>query len=290
MKSRTLFIIVIVCCFLISGIAIVSTLANSGSQTDNQSVVDITKTPIVTPTPTMEPVPTSTPTQSPTPEPTPIPTPEEVSVDGIDLDKPIVALSFDDGPSFNDSTTRILNVIEKYGISATFFQIGEQIPGQEKVLQRQIALGCEIGSHTMTHNLNFKKDNLDDVVAEINESDELIYSATGKHIKLVRPPWGAYNDEALQRIDYPLILWSVDTLDWQSRDKNAVFAEVKKSTYDGCIILMHDLYSTTADAVELVVPWLLEQGYQIVNVSQLFAARGVELSPHATYRNAKPNR
>ena len=82
-----------------------------------------------------------------------------------------------------------------------------------------------------------------------------------------------------------MINWSVDTLDWKSRDADEVLKEVKNSTKDGSIILMHDLYSSTAEAVKKVVPWLVEQGYQICSVSEMFEARGVTLENGKVYNS-----
>ena len=88
---------------------------------------------------------------------------------------------------------------------------------------------------------------------------------------------------------YPLIKWAVDTRDWESRDKDQVLAHLKSETFDGAIVLMHDLYESTADAVEEILPWLYDQGYQVVSVSELMAARGVNMKKGEVYFSAKPD-
>ena len=102
---------------------------------------------------------------------------------------------------------------------------------------------------------------------------------------LVRPPYGNVNDTVKAACAHPMINSSVDTLDWKTRDGDAVMEEVKNSTRDGYIILMHDLYSSTADAVKMVVPWLIEQGYQVCSVSEMFEARGVKLENGKVYNS-----
>ena len=195
-----------------------------------------------------------------------------VSVDGIDPLKPIVALSFDDGPGIY--TERILETLTKYGAHATFFMLGDcvkQYPDQVRAVN---AAGCEIGNHTMSHS-DLKKLSAEKIREEIDTNqkniNEILGNADGKYV--VRTPYGNYNDTVKENCEHPMIMWTVDTLDWKTKNAQSVLDEVKRSVKDGNIILMHDIYLSTAEAVELVVPWLTEQGYQICSVSEMYAAR-----------------
>jgi len=202
---------------------------------------------------------------------------------GIDPEKPIVALSFDDGPSAQ--TESILATLEKYGAHATFFTVGENIDLHPDKIKKIYESGCEIGNHTVSH-ANLNKLSKDDILKEIDGNQEKLNATLGTSLNfLVRPPYGNVNDTVKAACTHPMINWSVDTLDWKSRDADAVFEEVKKSTKDGSIILMHDLYSSTAEAVKKVVPWLVEQGYQICSVSEMFEARGVKLENGKVYNS-----
>lgn len=229
------------------------------------------------------PTPSPTPSPSPTPEPTPTPTPEPLSVDNIDPNKPIVALSYDDGPSSN--TASILETLEKYGAHATFFMVGENIDMHPDWVKMVYESGNEVANHTVNHK-NLNTLSAEDIRKEVENNQSKLNSTLGLDKKyLVRPPYGNTNDTVKATVEHPMILWWVDTLDWKSKDPDAVLEEVKKATKDGAIILMHDLYSTTAEATKKVVPWLKEQGYQICSVSEMFAARGVKMENGKTYNS-----
>lgn len=289
MRSRKVIIVFLICCALLSSVAAVAAISNSMMiSREANLVLDVTPAPhsdAVTEE-TQTPDVTETPTEKPTPTPTveATPTPTEITTD-LDPEKPIVALSFDDGPG-TLHTERILDVLSENNVTATFFVVGDMANNHADVLARHKSLGCEIGNHTMTHKTNFKESGVDKVMEELKGVDRLVKQATGDETRLVRPPWGAFTDEVLKEVDRPFILWSVDTEDWKSRDKDAVVAVVKRDVFDGCIILMHDIYSSTADACAEVIPWLLDEGYQVTSVSEMFAARGVKLEGGKVYRKA----
>lgn len=197
----------------------------------------------------------------PTPEPTQAP-----------RDK-AVALTFDDGPS-RDNTGTILEVLKTYGAHATFFVLGNRARVDGDILQMELEAGCEIGSHSWDHpqlsELPWPK-----VKKQVKSTDDIVKKLTGGYrIKLLRPPYGAISDKMRKKMKKPMILWSLDTLDWKYRNAKKVFRKVKKEVKDGDIILMHDIHAETAEAVKQVVPWLLEQGYDILTVSELAERNG----------------
>lgn len=198
----------------------------------------------------------------------------------IDPTKPIIALSFDDGPS--RYTPEILETLADYGATATFFMVGYNIDARPNTVKAVYEAGCEIGNHTVNHP-NLKTLSKDEVIAELNGNLKKITKLVGEGKHLIRPPYGNYNDTVKAVAGAPLIIWSDDTLDWKSRNAQSVFNEVKGSARDGYIILMHDLYESSKDAVKLVVPWLVKQGYQVCSVSEMFAARGVSLEDGQPY-------
>ena len=206
-----------------------------------------------------------------------------MDVSKIDPAKPIVALTFDDGPSAN--TASILETLNEYGAHATFFMVGENVTAHPDRVKMVYDAGCEVGNHTVSHK-NLNNLSKKEIKKEIEDNQADINAALGVTIScLVRPPYGNVNDNVRETCKHPMINWSVDTLDWKSRNADSVFEEVKKSTKDGSIILMHDLYGSTAEAVKKVVPWLVEQGYQICSVSEMFAARGVTLENGHVYNS-----
>lgn len=258
----------------------------------------------VAPTPASEGKPLSQPSSGqvadethPTPDPNvgrqPEPTPEESAdlpaapgiTSKIDPEKPMVALTFDDGPS--KATTRILDVLEQYDAHATFFVVGTQLEKFPEITARAVSLGCEIGNHTYSHK-NFTKISKDEILDQIGRVNDLVQQAAAYEIRLVRPPYGAgIKDETVKAtVAYPLIMWSIDTLDWSTRDTQSTLEAIRKDVQDGSIVLMHDLYDATAAAVETIVPELIEQGYQLVTVSEMFAAKGIFLEAGNYYRKA----
>ncbi len=187
--------------------------------------------------------------------------------DDIDPNKPMVALTFDDGPN-KSSTTRILDALEKYNARATFFVVGYKVADNADLIKREYNLGCEIGNHTYSH-VELTTIDSDQVAGEIKNTEKAIRKITGQKRVVIRPPYGSVNDEILQEIKYPIILWSIDTEDWETRNAKQTIKNVMNQVKDGSVILMHDSYDESADAAEVIIQKLVKQGYQLVTVSEL---------------------
>lgn len=234
--------------------------------------------------PTPDPAATEVP--APTEQPTELPTfaPTEIPGRVLDPDKKAIALTFDDGPS--KQTRKILATLAEYDGRATFFTVGERLDDYSETLQMIYDSGCQIGMHTYSH-ANLRKLSKSQILEEINKTNDLIYKYTGEYSHLVRPPYGAVNATVKETVEQPLINWSIDTRDWESRDANSVYNEIMNNVEDGDIILMHDLYSSTAEAVSRVVPELVAQGYQLCTIDELFKLKGIELTAGKVYLSAK---
>lgn len=205
----------------------------------------------------------------------------------LDPEKPMIALTFDDGPHYNQ-TPRLLEILEKYNVKSTFFILGERTlwgPSNEKALTMVYEAGHEVASHTHTHK-NLKQISVEDMKAEIVNARDAIYSVIGEYPTLVRPPYGAYND-AVKEFSYaPLIAWNLDSKDWDFRNAEKVIDHVLAEAGDGKIVLMHDIHWFTVDAVEVLIPELQSRGYQIVTVQELFHYKGVELENGKVYHSS----
>ncbi len=206
--------------------------------------------------------------------------------DDIDPSKPMIALTFDDGPGYNNVSDRILDTLEKYNAKATFFMVGTNASDHPENLKRKIKLGCELGNHTYTHEHYGKKVTAKDIY----RASDAIYEACGQYPTAFRSPGGNTTSvirKQCKKEGMPLYYWSIDTEDWKSRDADKIYKTVMKNVKDGDIILMHEIYSSTADAVEKLVPALIKKGYQLVTCQQLVAAKtGKEPKPGTQYYNA----
>lgn len=199
----------------------------------------------------------------------------------IDPTKPMVALTFDDGPK-TSTTGRVLDVMELYNTRATFFVLGNLASGNTAMLSRMNSLGCQIGNHSYSHP-NLTKQSSANVTSQITRTSDIIFNAVGKYPTVVRPPYGSYNKTVLNAAAKPFILWSIDTLDWKHRDATKVYNAVFSKVRDGDIILMHDIYTSTATAVENIVPELLRRGYQLVTIEELARYKNKPLNAYTTY-------
>lgn len=203
----------------------------------------------------------------------PAPQTEEAALDPtIDPTQKLVALTFDDGPN-PTHTNAILDTLEQYGAKATFFDLGSLVEKYPDVVRREEALGCETASHSYAHK-NFNKLSNAEIKTDMQQTEAAFQKALGHSPSLFRPPYGACDTRVAQQIDLPICLWSVDTLDWKSRDAAEILKVIRaEGDLDGKVILMHGIYGATAEAVAQLVPQLQAEGYQLVTVSELIAAR-----------------
>ncbi len=204
----------------------------------------------------------------------PVPAVQTVAMGNVDPAKPMVALTFDDGPS--GVTARILDSLEANGARATFYMVGNRMNSYQSTIQRMQALGCELGSHTWDHTY-LTRLSASGIHGNLNQFDSTLQAITGVRSVTMRPPGGFINSsvqQALASYGQPAIMWSIDTLDWKTRNAQSTINSVLSKVRDGDIILMHDLYGATADAAAVLIPELISRGYQLVTVSELAACRG----------------
>lgn len=198
----------------------------------------------------------------------------------VDPDKPMVALTFDDGPG--KRTGEILDVLEEYNAHATFFMLGQKVPSFQEEVKKMKEIGCELGSHSYDHtNLA----NLDDkgVKKQMSDTNANLKKAAGSTASVMRPPYGSINDTVKANVGLPMILWNIDTLDWKTRNVQKTIDAVMDHVEDGDIILLHDIHTETVDAAIELIPMLENAGYQLVTVSEMAAAKGVELKDGGKY-------
>ena len=182
--------------------------------------------------------------------------------------KPMVALTFDDGPS-DLYTVPILDILRSYGVVATFYEVGSLVETYPEIVRKELEYGCEVGSHTYYHYV-LGEQTYDFLVYEHGLADQAFINAIGYKPKTVRPPQGDVMGFTQIVYKEPLIGWSVDTLDWLYKDVNYNIRTVKNAgNLDGQVILMHSIHPTSLESVEPIVQYILSEGYQMVTISEL---------------------
>lgn len=188
------------------------------------------------------------------------------TVNYIDTSKPVVALTFDDGPSIY--TEEILNTLKKYSSNATFFVLGNKIDNYSNIIIKMYENGNEIGNHSYNHRW-LTKLSTEEQKEQINKTQEIVKKYTGYTPIYMRPTYGSINQKLRENIDLEVVLWNVDTKDWKYKNVNTIVNNALTNVKDGSIILMHDTHERTSEAVKILVPKLIEKGYQLVTISEL---------------------
>ena len=211
----------------------------------------------------------------------------------IDPSKPVVALSFDDGPGgyskFVDYGMQIQNSLKEYGAHATFFYIGAHIEHDEDSRNEVISAkeaGFEVANHSYDSN-GLNKEDADIIKEKIQKTDALLKELTGYNNFLFRAPNVAYSDTMFAVIEKPFIdvsVWSNDYVN--STTKEDLVENVTKDLKDGDIINMHSVHEKTAQAVPEILKYCKDNGIQVVGVSELFTIKGKALMTGKKYNNA----
>lgn len=202
----------------------------------------------------------------------------------IDPNKKMIALTYDDGPGMY--TEDIVQCLKANQAKATFFVLGCNVDKHKQALVAADEIGCEIGNHTYKHTM-LNRLSADAIQKEMIDTDKKIKKAIGKNATIMRPPGGAINDMVEKSVGKPIIMWSIDTRDWEHHNASRIISSVMNDVQDGDIILMHDIHKETRDASMKLIPRLRQEGYQLVTVSELAQYRGYSLEKGKVYKNLR---
>lgn len=184
----------------------------------------------------------------------------------IDPNKPVVAITFDDGPS--KYTWEILTLLQEYNANGTFFVLGNKAKAYQETLQEALKQGNEIGNHSYNHKWLTRLD-VEDFKEQIDKTQSLIQELTGYTPALLRPTYGSVNKKIRNSTDLKVVLWDVDSLDWKIKDSKKIASRVLKDVEDMDIILFHDTHKRTIEALKIILQELQNKEYQFVTVSEL---------------------
>lgn len=183
-----------------------------------------------------------------------------------------VALTFDDGPD-EIMTPKVLDVLKRNNVKATFFVIGNKVKEHPDLVSRIISEGHIIGNHSLAHNWNFPFQSVEDMLYEMSECEDLVYTMTGKRMKLFRPPFGVTNPmiaDAVKEKEYTCIGWSIRSFDTDNdRSRNEILSRVLRQLHNGAIILLHDRCDKADELLQLLISNLQQKNYDIVNLDTL---------------------
>lgn len=196
----------------------------------------------------------------------------------------LAAITFDDGPG--PYTDQLLDELAKRGVLVTFFMQGHNASRYPDVVKKAYEAGHQIASHTYSHPQLTKLTDKD-ILGELAGAAGALDRATGtRNTYMLRPPYGSVDDRVLSVIGVPAILWSVDTRDWESHSADAIYRHIVNDTRDGSILLLHDIHAASIPGALRGIDALLEQGYELVTVSELLRRRGCEAGPGMKYYSA----
>nr|MCR5005435.1 polysaccharide deacetylase family protein [Clostridiales bacterium] len=206
----------------------------------------------------------------------------------VDIHKPMVALTYDDGP-YDKVTSKLLDLFEKHDSAATFFVVGNRVGTSydNGCVERAVRLGCDIGNHSYTHKHELPDLSVHDMLEELGNCEDAVKAVVPEYkMRFMRPTAGAIDDRVRENAPFAIITWSLDTLDWSYRDSTQIYNEVMGSIEDGDIILMHDLYEESYEATARLIPELIDK-YQFVSVSELIEYKGDEIEKGRVYKSEK---
>ena len=189
----------------------------------------------------------------------------------IETSEKVIAITFDDGPH-GVNTPRLLDMLKKRNVKATFYVVGNMVKYNPQLLRRMIAEGHEIGNHTVTHGTLSRMSDAG-LRKELQDAHDMIVKETGVAPKSMRPPGGAITNNQkklmLKEFGYPTILWSVDPEDWKRPGASVVTSRLVNGARPGGILLVHDLHAPTVDAMPSALDQLLAKGYRFVTITEL---------------------
>ncbi len=184
----------------------------------------------------------------------------------IEMNKKVIALTFDDGPSSH--TEDIISILKENEAVATFFILGNKVKTYENVLRKSLEYGNELGNHTFNHKwLTKLKD--EEIKKQIEDTQNIIYETLGYTPVLFRPSYGSINKRVREDISLDVVLWNIDTMDWKYKSVSKIRDRATLNAEDGSIILMHETYERTKKALPEIIQILKEKGFVFVTISEL---------------------
>jgi len=199
--------------------------------------------------------------------------PRKHAYNGCNVDGPYIAITFDDGPH-PTLTPKLLDMLKERNLKATFYVLGQNVQQYPEIVRRMVEEGHEVGNHSWNHPA-LTKVGAAGVKSQMDRTTDAIVKASGQRPATMRPPYGATNASLNKRLaeefNMPVILWTVDPLDWKFRNADRVSNQIIENTRSGAIVLAHDIHPSTVAAMPKTLDALSAKGFKFVTVSELIA-------------------
>ena len=195
----------------------------------------------------------------------------------------LLALTFDDGPA--ETTIAIIRALQRNEASATFFVNGCCLKKYPEITKMAAGNGCEIANHTTNH-LHLPELTYEEVVKEIETTNDLIEEITGSKPSIMRPPFGEYDGmvrQAAKDCNLALVNWSIDPYDWESDEATTTRQRILEELKENSVILCHDRMVSTSELMITFIAELYDKGYMLVTVTELFRRRKIKMMPGVMY-------
>lgn len=196
----------------------------------------------------------------------------------VQRDEKCVSLTFDAAWG-NEDTQLLIDILEKYGVKATFFVVGDWVDKYPESVKALSDAGHEVMSHSDDH-AHFSQLSSEQIVSNLNSCNDKIEAVTGVRPTLFRCPYGEYDDHVVETVTgmgMYTIQWDVDSLDWKDYDASTIFQRVTSAVSPGSIVLFHNAALHTPEALPDIIETLLADGYSIVPVSELLLQEEFEV-------------
>jgi peptidoglycan/xylan/chitin deacetylase (PgdA/CDA1 family) len=210
---------------------------------------------------------------------------------GGNVHLPEIALTFDDGPD-PSYTLQILDILQQYGVKATFFCLGHRVAAYPHIVKQVYEAGHVIGNHTWAHP-DLALLSASDIVSQLKCTSDVIQKVIGKRPMFFRPPYGTLTRQVLEQaydLGFVIIMWCLDTQDWESSNFDLIIRRVLDQVRDGAIIIMHDgalNCSQPMAALPIFIEKLQARGIQFVTIQQVFDNLHKSPLPSQTYKEMK---
>lgn len=188
----------------------------------------------------------------------------------VQRDSKVCSLSFDAAWG-NEDTQTLIDILDRYGVKATFFVVGQWAEKYPESVKALSAAGHEVMCHSDDH-AHFNSLSAQEIIVDVNTCCDKIEAITGRRPTLFRPPFGEYDDHVvatLRGLGMEVIQWDVDSLDWKDYDAPTITKRVTERVSPGSIILFHNAALHTPEALPGILEWLKENGYEVVPISRL---------------------